>query len=82
MPPSAEEFARWQEDRVTRWVFAAIMMGVEAQRAAWMQASWDNGAAAPELLRELRTRADAYMALIETPYPGWCEILGQEPIDG
>lgn len=81
MPPSSEDFARWREDRVTQWVFAAIMMGAEAQKAEWMRASWDNGAVAPALLSELRTRSDAYMALIETDYTGWCEILNEEPHD-
>jgi hypothetical protein len=81
LAPSAEEFARWRDDPVTRWIFSAILMGVEANRAAWMRASWDNGACSKEFLQELRTRADAYMALIETPYEGWCEMNGDEPSD-
>lgn len=80
MPPSAEEFTRWRDDRVTQWIFRAILSGAEANKAAWVQASWDNGAASPALLQELRTRADAYMALIETPYDGWCELNEEEPV--
>ena len=81
MKVSAEDFARWRDDRVTQWVFAAILMGVEEQRALWMRTSWDNGTASPALLSELRNRTDGYMALIETPYEGWCEMLGEEPHD-
>lgn len=81
MPPSLEDFIRWREDRVTRWIFTAIMAGVRDQESAWMKASWENGACSEALLRVLRTRADAYMALIETEYEGWCEMNGDEPSD-
>lgn len=78
--PTAEEFARWRDDRVTQWIFAAIERGEEQNKQAWMDASWGQGVAAPEFLRELRTRADAYRALIDTDYAGWCEINGIEAV--
>lgn len=84
MRPSAEEFACWRDDSVTRWVFAAIKRGEEVNKAAWHEASWERGVANPDalakLLAELRTRSDAYRALIDTPYEGWAEILEQEPV--
>jgi hypothetical protein len=46
-----------------------------------MQQSWAKGEADPELLIELRTRADAYLALVETEYEQWCEALGEPPQD-
>lgn len=84
MPPSREEFARWRDDNVTRWIFAAIEHGEAANKAAWMDASWERGVGQPEalarLLAELRTRSDAYRALIDTSYEGWCENSGQDPV--
>jgi hypothetical protein len=81
LAPSAEEFARWRDDRVTQWIFTAICTGAEANKEAWLDASWRKGAASQPYLQELRTRADAYMALIETSYSGWCEMNGDEPSD-
>ena len=72
---SPDDFDRWREDAVTKFVFAAIRKGEEQQREKWMQSSWDAGISDPELLAELRIRADAYNALIETSYEGWCETL-------
>lgn len=80
MPPSAEEFARWRDDDVTRWVFKALETIAAENKAAWDSASWDHGQANPLLLLELRTRADTFRALAETPYEGFCETLGEEPL--
>lgn len=61
------------------------MRGLEAeavnQEAAWRDASWVNGMANPNLLKELRTRADAYRALAELNYDGVCEALGEQPVE-
>lgn len=80
MTPSAEEFSRWRDDPVTRWIFAAIAKGAEQNRDQWMQMSWEAGEANPLALTELRTRADAYRALTDTPYDGWCETHGESPV--
>ncbi len=84
MPPSAEEFARWRDDRVTRWIFKAIEQGVAANKKAWDDASWGAGVGNPDnlakLLAELRTRSDAYRALIDTTYEGWAEMNGDEAV--
>jgi hypothetical protein len=80
MPPTAEEFARWRDDGVTQWVMRAVQTAAEQNKAAWMKASWENGAASPALLQELRTRADAYLALAESPYETWAEWNGDEAI--
>lgn len=79
MTPSDEDFARWRDDGVTRWIFAAIETGIDAQKAEWLTRSWDHGIAHDAVLQELRTRADAYRSLIDTTYQGWCEINGVEP---
>lgn len=47
----------------------------------WRSASWQNGHANPLLLAELRTRADAYLAIAEMDFEGVCETLGEEPSD-
>lgn len=75
-----EDFARWRDDAVTQWVFRAIAVVADENKETWLQASWINGNANPELLSELRTRADAYRALIDTSYEGLCETNGEEPI--
>lgn len=79
--PSREDFIRWREDFVTRWVCRALEADAEAQKAAWDSASWDHGGANPHLLTVLRTRADAYRAMSELNYEGVCEALGEEPRD-
>lgn len=79
MAPSAEEFARWRDDRVTRWVFKALTTNMAECRDAWLSASWGNGTADPMLLTELRTRADANETLMATSYEGFCETNGDEP---
>jgi hypothetical protein len=77
--PSAEEFTRWRDDRVTQWVFRSFAMIADENKAEWITASWDNGVADPLFLAELRTRADAYRAIFETPYEAHCTTLGDEP---
>lgn len=79
MAPSAEEFARWRDDRVTQWVFKALQTNIEECKAAWIDGSWATGAADQNLLIELRTRADANEALMATSYEGFCETNGDEP---
>lgn len=75
---TAEEFDAWRDDPVTQWVFAACLKAAEAQRQAFMDASWDTGVANQQLLTELRTRADAYSALAETTHIGWCNANEEE----
>jgi hypothetical protein len=79
MPPHSEDFARWREDRVTQWVFAALSAMSDANRASWIEASWENGIANERVLTELRTRADAYRAMFETDYAAFCDANGDEP---
>lgn len=79
MAPSAEEFARWRDDRVTRWVMRAFAICADENKQEWMTASWEQGVSNPLLLSELRTRADAYRAMTDTPYEAHCETNGDEP---
>lgn len=79
MPPSRDDFARWRDDRVTDWVIRAHLAAAETNRTAWTEASWNGGACSKEMLLELRTRADAYLAIAETGYEGFCDMLGETP---
>lgn len=60
-----EEFQAWREDPVTAWVLAALKAAAEEQKAAWLDATWEQGECDTDKLIELRTRADAYRALVE-----------------
>ena len=72
---SAEDFEQWRDNPVTQWVMQACDVAAEANRDAWIGASWDMGRADEAELNMLRTRADAYRALRETTYERWAEIL-------
>jgi hypothetical protein len=65
---------------MTKWVHVILRSAAEAQKAEWDKVSWEGGEASPLLLCELRTRADAYMALEETSYEQWCERAGIDPV--
>lgn len=73
-PISAEEFAAWREDPVTQWVVAELAKASEAQKAAWIEQSWERTDCDPILLTELKTRGDAYSALAEMTYEDLAEI--------
>lgn len=76
MPPNITEddFLIWREHPVTKWVFAAIERGAEAQREEWVRMSWDGGQSDPLALLSLRERADAYRALMDTCFERWSEL--------
>lgn len=74
---SEEEFLAWRDDPVTRWVVAGCRNAADKNKQAWMEASWHGGSADPLALATLRTRADAYMALAETPYSEWLKAHGE-----
>jgi hypothetical protein len=79
MTISRDDFATWRANPVTEWVFAALDAMAEGQKQHWVDTSWDQGACAPELLLELRVRADTAKAINETSYERYCEVLGEEP---
>lgn len=81
MAPSAEDFQRWQDDPVTRWVLNAHRAIAEQNKAEWLRVSWGEGIANPAYLQELRVRADAYEAIGATAYEGYLEANGEEPRD-
>jgi hypothetical protein len=80
MAPSSEEFLAWRESPVSQWIFKAVKASAQAQKAHWLTESWEGAKADPLLLCELRTRADAYTALEETTYEGWCDANGDDPV--
>lgn len=81
VPPSRDDFARWRDDSVTRYVMAAFATMADANKAEWTRISWDNGVANEAALRELKTRADTYLAMRDAPYEAFCETNGDEPRD-
>jgi hypothetical protein len=79
VPPSREDFIRWQDDNVTRWVMAAHRKTAEDNKAAWLTQSWESGHSNPLTLLELRTRSDAYLAIADMTYADVCAALGDAP---
>ena len=81
MTPTREDFARWRDDHVTRWVMAAHKAAADANKADWVNGAWETGQAAEGALQVARTRADAYLAISEAGYEAFCDMLGEEPRD-
>lgn len=77
MAITKDDFQRWNDNPVTKWVFAAVENAALKQSEAWMDMSWGNGVADPAELAVLRTRADAYRALFETPFEQWQQMNGE-----
>jgi len=79
----AEAFEAWRDHPVTQWVFAACRQAAQDNKDLWVSKSWDAGltdeTGLAEALIELRTRADAYLALADTTFEGWQESNGEEP---
>lgn len=76
---SRDDFNTWRANPVTEWVLSGLGSIADHQRTHWMETSWDQGACSPELLLELRVRADTARAVIEVEYERLCEVLGEEP---
>jgi len=76
--PSREEFARWRDDDVTQFVFAALKRNSEECREQWVQSSWEGGLCDPEQLIALRERSDALEGFTAS-YEAFCETLDLEP---
>lgn len=71
--PTEDEFAAWCEHPVTRFVATAYANAAQAQQDEWLKVSWSNQELDPMAHKELRTRADAYEAFLET---GLSEYVG------
>ena len=63
--PSDEEFEAWRDHPITQFVMEAYRRMAAEQKAAWVEGSWEAGDANPDMLIELRTRADAYRSMSE-----------------
>ncbi len=77
--PHNEEFIAWRDHPVTQFVLAACAKAADEAKAEWVETSWASRKADPQALIELITLADAYRALADTSYEGWCETMGVEP---
>lgn len=71
--PSPEDFAAWCDHPVTRFVAAVYLNAAHDCRVAWDQSSWVEGGGDPELLAELRVRADCYNAFAQTTLENYLE---------
>lgn len=76
--PDPEDFAAWQSDPITHWVFTGCRKAAADCKALWIEKSWAGGNADPAELIELRTRADAYLGLPDTPYDAWLATINGE----
>jgi hypothetical protein len=81
--PSQDEFAAWCEHPVTRFVAQGWLEAAMRQRAAWSEHTWMSpiGPQAEDLqllLVELRTRADAYMAFLESSLDDYVKLVAPE----
>lgn len=72
---TSEDFQTWLENPVTQWVFNSCRKAAELNRNHWNRESW-GGNVDPQLRLECATRADAYLALVETTYERWAEFNG------
>lgn len=75
MRPHPDDWAAWCAHPVTRFVATAMLRSALAQRDAWFDISWTGGNADPAALAVLHTRADAYMALLETPLESYAKLI-------
>lgn len=63
-----ELFEEWLANPVTEWVLAKVKETAEANKARWMQVSWDGGNADQETLVDLKARYEAGLDLSELKY--------------
>ena len=75
--PHDEDFAAWCAHPVTKFVAICFERAAEKNRELWEELSWAQGTADPEKLLELRTRADAYLAFIQTTKESYEHIIKQ-----
>lgn len=73
--PHPEDFDAWCENPITRFVATAWANAADAQKDVWLALSWGGGNPDPEKLIEYRTRADAYMAFLETPLEAYARLI-------
>lgn len=75
--PTGDEFASWCHHPVTQFVAHCHQVAADKQKDAWEEISWNAGSANLELLIELKTRADAYLAFLQTRREQYVDIIGQ-----
>lgn len=69
--PTEEEFEAWRDHPITQWVMAAYRALAEEQKAAWLQQSWDAENNDREALLVMKTRADSYLAIVESGHDAY-----------
>lgn len=63
-----EDFSMWRDHPVTVHVFRELQKVADAAKEKWMSSSWEQGAADPLLLAELRAKAEIVHDLITVSY--------------
>lgn len=80
-PFSREDWEAWRDSPMAQWLFRATAEFSQTLKAEWVALSWGQGKADPLVLCELRTRADAYEALVAMDYDRLCELHGVAPVE-
>ena len=75
--PDDEDFAQWAMHPITRFVATCFERAADKNRELWEELSWLQGNPDPQKLIELRTRADAYRAFLETRKEDYEHLIKQ-----
>ena len=68
-----DAFDAWSKDPTTEWLFSLLRKAAEREKAEWVRQSWEGGEVTPEVLLELRTRANALTELCDNEFEDWKE---------
>lgn len=71
-----EDFEQWRDNPVTEQVFARLRQLAERAKEEWLAASWGKGILDPQLLADLRARAEVANDFCELTYE---EVTEDEP---
>lgn len=71
-----DDYAQWLDNPVTQAVFQALTKQAEDAKAEWLKASWETGNVDPQLLADLRARAETASDICELTYEELEAALG------
>jgi hypothetical protein len=79
---TADDFAAWSENPVTKWVAAAYRKQADALKADWVALSWDQGCTDRERLIAMKAQAEAFEVIADPSFASVAEMHGEEVADG
>lgn len=65
---TADDYAIWRDNPVTKWVMHAIGAAADECRENWLAASWDTGSADQSYLDKLQSRAGALVMILNADF--------------